>query len=89
MLALVIETNGAYMENTYTINGTEYIVDEFDAGWSWSADRHECNDFYPTQIEALQSAIDFASAEEQKNTDEYDAMADIREQSRKEARSGI
>ena len=52
------------MQDTYTINGTEYWIDEFDAGWLWMSDDEESGIYYATHNEALQGAMDYVSQKE-------------------------
>ena len=52
------------MENTYNINGTEYWIDEFDAGWLWQSKEAEGDIYHPTALEALQSSMQHASQRE-------------------------
>lgn len=46
------------MTKEFTINGEEFWIDEFNAGWSWSGNVHESEDFFPTAAEAQQDCLD-------------------------------
>lgn len=42
----------------YIINGMEYRISEYDDGFAWVTDHNEGLFAYPTELEALQNAMD-------------------------------
>ena len=47
------------MSLIFTVNNTKYWIDEFEGGFAWVSRDDEGLFCYPTQAEAMQSAIDY------------------------------
>jgi hypothetical protein len=61
-----------------TINGTEFLFDEFAGCWGWSTDTTESESFFETAADAQQDAMEYVREQIAEERDQRQQDADER-----------